>query len=435
MLSRAVSRACRQAFTTLESRSAAALVALDPATPSRHLASSPAPAAAEPSGEAPPLDFALTPDQAEFQRTAEAFARDSLLPFSARWDAEHHFPVDALRQAAALGFGGLYVRGDVGGSELGRLDAAIIFEALSYGDVPVTAYLTIHNMVCGVLDCYGSDAQRQTFLPALTTMDRLASYCLTEPGSGSDAASLKTTARRAGGDYVLVGAKAFISGGGVSDLYLVMARTGGPGPAGISAFIVEKGAKGLSFGKREEKMGWNAQPTTAVSFDGVRVPEAHRLGAEGDGFKIAMSALDGGRVNIAACSLGGARFCLDAARAHVAARAQFGRPLADFQATQFKVADMATSLAASRLMVRHAAAAMDAGAPGATLHAAMAKRLATDACFGVANDALQLFGGYGYLKEYPVERVLRDLRVHSILEGTNEIMRVIIARELNKLGA
>jgi hypothetical protein len=404
----------------------------------------------------------LTEEQAEFKRVADAFAREELLPFAAQWDAEHHFPVDTLRRAAALGFGGLYVGDDVGGapalrtparacvtgmqiaahhhhhincilsarcrhpgalprllagSGLGRLDAAVVFEALSYGDVPVTAYLSIHNMVASVIDRFGSEDQRRARLPALTSMHALASYCLTEPGAGSDAAALKTSARRhPGGGYVLDGAKAFISGGGVSDVYLVMARTGGPGPRGISAFLVDKGAAGLGFGKRERKLGWNAQPTTAVTFDGVRVGEGDLVGAEGEGFKIAMSALDGGRVNIAACSVGGAQFCLDTARAHARSRAQFGRPVAEFQGTQFKVADMATAVAASRLLVRHAAAALDAGAPGAALAAAQAKRFATDACYGVSNDALQLLGGYGYLQEYPIERVMRDLRVHSILE-------------------
>lgn len=381
-------------------------------------------------------DFSLTEEQAEFQRVAEDFAREKLAPHSAQWDAKHHFPVDVLQEAAALGFGAMYVSEDIGGSGLGRKDAAIIFEALSYGDVPVTAYLSIHNMVAAVVDKWGTLAQREAYLPALSTMEKLASYCLTEPGSGSDAASMKTTAKKKGGEYILDGAKAFISGGGVSDIYLVMARTGdvSSGPKGISAFIVEKGTPGLSFGKKEEKMGWNAQPTTAVMFDGVKIPESQRIGQEGEGFKIAMQALDGGRINIAACSLGGAQFSLDTARDYVKSRRQFGKAVSDFQGIQFKISDMATDLHASRLMVRHAAAALDAKSPTATLQAAMAKRFATDSCFGVANDALQLLGGYGYLKEYPVEKILRDLRVHSILEGTNEVMRVIINRELDKLG-
>ncbi|KFM25371.1 Isobutyryl-CoA dehydrogenase, mitochondrial [Auxenochlorella protothecoides] len=379
-------------------------------------------------------DFSLSDDTLEFKRMADAFARQELAPNGAAWDAGHIFPLDTIRAAAGLGFGAMYVPEDVGGSGLSRLDAAVVFEELSYGDVPVTAYLSIHNMVAGVIDRYGTPQQREMYLPRMATAEVLASYCLTEPGSGSDAASLKTTAKRDGDDYVLTGSKAFISGGSVSDLYLVMARTGAPGPKGISAFLVEKGAPGLSFGKREEKLGWNAQPTTAVIMDGVRVPARARVGVEGQGFAIAMAALDGGRVNIGACSLGGAAFCLDAAARHARERRQFGRPLADFQATQFRLADMATALHASRLAVRHAARALDAGAPQATMACAMAKRLATDACYDLTNDALQLLGGYGYLKEYPVERYMRDLRVHSILEGTNEIMRVIISRELERLG-
>ncbi|KAL4517780.1 hypothetical protein Ndes2526A_g02159 [Nannochloris sp. 'desiccata'] len=381
-------------------------------------------------------DFTLSGEQAEFQRVAEDFARERLAPQSAQWDAEHHFPVGVLQEAAALGFGGIYVSEDVGGSGLGRADAAVIFEALSYGDVPVTAYLSIHNMVAGVIDKWGNPEQRDAYVPCLSTMEKLASYCLTEPGSGSDAAGMKTSAKKKGEDYILDGSKAFISGGGVSDIYLVMARTGDPtsGSKGISAFVVEKDTPGLSFGKKEEKMGWNAQPTTAVMFDSVKIPESQRIGQEGEGFKIAMQALDGGRINIAACSLGGAQFSLDTARDYVKHRKQFGKAVSEFQGIQFKIADMATTLHASRLMVRHAAAAMDAKFPAATLQAAMAKRFATDACFDVANDALQLLGGYGYLKEYPIERILRDLRVHSILEGTNEVMRVIINRELDKVG-
>ena len=363
-------------------------------------------------------DFSLTPEQSDFQALAADFAAKALAPNAARWDAEHHFPVDVLKEAATLGFGGLYVSEEMEGTGLGRADAAIIFEALSYGDVPVTAYLTIHNMVAGVLDKFGSEPLRRAFLPSLCSMEKLASYCLTEPGSGSDAAAMKTTARKDGNDYVIDGSKAFISGGGVSDVYLVMARTGdtNSGHKGITAFIVENGTLGLSFGKREEKLGWNAQPTTAVMFDSVRIPQRNRVGKEGEGFKIAMQALDGGRINIAACSLGGAQFAFDTAREYIKNRKQFGKSLGEFQATQFKIADMATAMQASRLMVRHAAAALDAKAPEATLQAAMAKRFATDSCFGVANDALQLLGGYGYLKEYPIERIVRDLRVHSILE-------------------
>ncbi|KAL4422755.1 hypothetical protein ABPG75_008952 [Micractinium tetrahymenae] len=379
-------------------------------------------------------NFDLTEDQQQFKHVAEMFAREELAPFSAEWDEKHHFPVETLKKAADLGFGGMYVSEDVGGAGLGRLDAAVIFEELAWGCVPTAAFLSIHNMVAAAIDRYGTSHQRGMYLPALASMDLLGSYCLTEPAAGSDAASLRTSAKRtAGGDYILNGAKAFISGGGVSDVYLVMARTGDPGPRGISAFLLEKGMEGLSFGKREAKLGWNAQPTTAVMLDDVRVPEAMRLGQEGDGFKIAMAALDGGRINIGACSVGGAQFCLDTAREYTKARQQFGGPISGFQATQFKVADMATSIQASRLMVRHAAAALDAKSPSATLECAMAKRFATDACYAVTNDALQLLGGYGYLKEYPIERYMRDLRVHCILEGTNEVMRIIINRELEKL--
>jgi alkylation response protein AidB-like acyl-CoA dehydrogenase len=376
------------------------------------------------------MDFTLTEDQAAIQAAARAFAGAELAPHSARWDEDREFPVETLRAAAALGFAGLYVREDVGGSGLGRLDAALVFEELSRGDVSVAAYISIHNMVSWMIDRFGDDAQRHRWLPRLATMEMLSSYCLTEPGAGSDAASLSTRAVRDGDDYVLTGAKAFISGAGTSDLYLVMARTGEGGARGVSAFVVEAGTPGLSFGAQERKMGWNAQPTAMVHFDGVRVPAAHRIGAEGEGFRFAMAGLDGGRINIAACSLGGAGLALDTASDHLAARRQFGRPLADFQALQFRLADMATELEAARLMVRRAAHALDAGDPDATLYCAMAKRFATDGGFEVANQALQLHGGYGYLRDYPLERIVRDLRVHQILEGTNEIMRVIISREL-----
>jgi alkylation response protein AidB-like acyl-CoA dehydrogenase len=376
------------------------------------------------------MDFTLTEDQAAIQAAARAFAGAELAPHSARWDEDRVFPVETLRAAAALGFAGLYVREDVGGSGLGRLDAALVFEELSRGDVSVAAYISIHNMVSWMIDRFGDDAQRHRWLPRLATMELLSSYCLTEPGAGSDAASLSTRAVRDGDDYVLTGAKAFISGAGTSDLYLVMARTGEGGARGVSAFVVEAGTPGLSFGAQERKMGWNAQPTAMVHFDGVRVPAAHRIGAEGEGFRFAMAGLDGGRINIAACSLGGAGLALDTASDHLAARRQFGRPLADFQALQFRLADMATELEAARLMVRRAAHALDAGDASATLYCAMAKRFATDGGFEVANQALQLHGGYGYLRDYPLERIVRDLRVHQILEGTNEIMRVIISREL-----
>lgn len=376
------------------------------------------------------MDFALNEDQVAIQDAARAFAEGQLAPHSAEWDENKHFPVDVLRQAAELGFAGIYVNEDVGGSGLSRLDASIIFEALSYGDVPVAAYLTIHNMASWMIDRFGSDDLRQRYLPRLTSMELIASYCLTEPGSGSDAAAMRTTARLDGDHYVLNGGKAFISGGGVSDVYVVMARTGGEGAKGVSAFVVEKGTPGLSFGANERKMGWNAQPTAQVNFDNCRVPVENRIGQEGEGFRFAMMGLDGGRLNIASCSLGGAQFALDTAKAYLETRNQFGRPLKDFQALQFKLADMATELEAARLMVRRAAHALDHKHPEATKLCAMAKRFATDAGFQVANDALQLHGGYGYLQDYPLERIVRDLRVHQILEGTNEIMRVIIAREM-----
>lgn len=376
------------------------------------------------------MDFALNEDQVAIQDAARAFAEGQLAPHSAEWDEKKHFPVDVLREAAQLGFAGIYVNEDVGGSGLSRLDASIIFEALSYGDVPTAAYLTIHNMASWMIDRFGSDDLRRRYLPRLTTMELIASYCLTEPGSGSDAANMRTTARLEGDHYVLNGGKAFISGGGVSDVYVVMARTGGDGAKGVSAFVVEKGMEGLSFGANERKMGWNAQPTAQVNFDECRVPVANRIGQEGEGFRFAMMGLDGGRLNIASCSLGGAQFALDTAKAYMETRNQFGRPLKDFQALQFKLADMATELEAARLMVRNAAHALDNRRPEATKLCAMAKRFATDAGFQVANDALQLHGGYGYLQDYPLERIVRDLRVHQILEGTNEIMRVIIAREM-----
>ncbi|WP_310211779.1 isobutyryl-CoA dehydrogenase [Caulobacter sp. BE264] len=376
------------------------------------------------------MDFALNEDQVAIQDAARAFAEGQLAPHSADWDEKKHFPVDVLRQAAELGFAGIYVNEDVGGSGLSRLDASIIFEALSYGDVPVAAYLTIHNMASWMIDRFGSDDLRKRYLPRLTSMELIASYCLTEPGSGSDAAAMRTTAKLDGDHYVLNGGKAFISGGGVSDIYVVMARTGGEGAKGVSAFVVEKGTPGLSFGANERKMGWNAQPTAQVNFDNCRVPVANRIGQEGEGFRFAMMGLDGGRLNIASCSLGGAQFALDTAKTYLETRNQFGRPLKDFQALQFKLADMATELEAARLMVRRAAHALDSKHPEATKLCAMAKRFATDAGFQVANDALQLHGGYGYLQDYPLERIVRDLRVHQILEGTNEIMRVIIAREM-----
>jgi alkylation response protein AidB-like acyl-CoA dehydrogenase len=376
------------------------------------------------------MDFAPSEEQLAFKDMARRFAREELLPNAADWDDRGVFPIDALRKAAALGFAGVYCREDQGGAGLGRLDATLIFEELAAADPSTAAYLSIHNMAAWMIDRFGSDAQRRRFLPKLCSMEHFASYCLTEPGAGSDAAALKSRALRQGDRYVVNGAKAFISGGGTSDIYVCMLRTGDAGPKGISCIVVEKGTPGLSFGKKERKLGWNSQPTTMVVFDDCEVPVENRLGEEGDGFKIAMMGLDGGRLNIAACSLGGARACLEAARQHITMRSQFGRRLAEFQALQFRFADMATELDAARLMVHRGAASLDAGDPEATLHCAMAKRFATDAGFQVCNEALQLHGGYGYIKEYPVERYLRDLRVHQILEGTNEIMRLIIARRL-----
>src|SRR5499427_9474861 len=376
------------------------------------------------------MDYELSDEQRAFQETARAFAREEWLPHAAGWDARAEFPVEALRLAAALGFAGIYVGGEFGGSALARLDATIIFEELAAACVSTAAYLSIHNMAAWMIDRFGTRQQRARFLPKLTTMAHFASYCLTEPGSGSDAAALATRAVRDRGEYVLNGTKAFISGGAVSDVYVAMVRTGNAGPKGITCVVVEKDAPGLSFGKKERKLGWNTQPTAMVIFEDCRVPIANRLGEEGDGFKIAMAGLDGGRLNISACSLGGARACLDAARDHVLERRQFGQPLADFQALRFKLADMATDLDAARLMVRRGAVSLDRGDPDAVMHCAMAKRFATDAGFRICNEALQLFGGYGYLKDFPIERYLRDLRVHQILEGTNEIMRVIISRRL-----
>lgn len=376
------------------------------------------------------MDFQLNDDQRAIQDAARIFAAAEFAPYSAEWDEQAHFPVPALRKAAELGFAAIYVDPEVGGAGLGRLDAAIIFEALAHGDVSSAAFLSIHNMASWMIDRFGSDDLRRRYLPRLTTMELIASYCLTEPGSGSDAAGLRTTARREGDHYVLNGSKAFISGAGVSDIYVVMVRTGEAGPRGVSALVVEKGTPGLSFGANERKMGWRSQPTAVVSFDDCRVPLANRIGEEGEGFRFAMMGLDGGRLNIAACALGGAQFAFDIAKAHLETRHQFGRALKAFQALQFRLADMATELEAGRLMVRRAAAALDAREPDATRLCAMAKRYATDAAFEVANQALQLHGGYGYLKDFPLERIVRDLRVHQILEGTNEIMRVIIAREL-----
>ncbi len=376
--------------------------------------------------------FELTEDQRAFQDVARSFAAEELEPYAAEWDRTHFFPVETLRKAAALGFAGIYVKEDVGGSALTRLDAALIFEALSGGCTSTAAYLTIHNMASWMIDTFGSEELRQKFLPRLTTMELIASYCLTEPGSGSDAASLRTRAVRDGDHYVINGSKAFISGGGTSDIYVAMVRTGEAGPKGVSCIVVEKGTPGLSFGAPEKKMGWNSQPTAQVIFEDCRVPVSNRVGEEGEGFKFAMMGLDGGRLNIAACAIGTARVAFERARAYLNERQQFGKPLATFQALQFKLADMATELEAARLMLYQAATKVQAKSPDATMHAAMAKRFVTDVSFRVANEALQLHGGYGYLNDFPLERHVRDLRVHQILEGTNEIMRVIIARELLK---
>ncbi len=378
------------------------------------------------------MDFELNEDQRAIEDAARRFAWERLAPFAAEWDEKEIFPVDTLREAAALGFAGIYVKADVGGSEMSRLDAAIIMEELSAGCTSTAAFISIHNMASWMIDRYGSEEQRKRFLPKMTTMEKIASYCLTEPGAGSDAASLKTKAAKDGDHYVLNGAKAFISGAGVSDVYVCMVRTGEDGPKGVSCLVVEKGTAGLSFGKKERKMGWNSQPTAQVIFEDCRVPVANRIGVEGEGFRIAMSGLDGGRINIGACSVGTARAALDEAMAYAKDRKQFGRAIGDFQASQFKLADMATELEASRLMIRSAAAALDRRDARATMLCAMAKRFATDAGFKIANDALQLHGGYGYLKDFPAERHVRDLRVHQILEGTNEIMRVIVARELSR---
>jgi alkylation response protein AidB-like acyl-CoA dehydrogenase len=376
------------------------------------------------------MNFLLSDDQRAIEDAARNFAAAELAPHSAHWDEAEVFPVDVMRKAAALGFAAITIDPAFGGTGLRRLDATIIFEALAHGDVSTAAYLSIHNMASWMIDRFGSEALRRRYLPGLATMELIASYCLTEPGAGSDAAALRTTARREGDHYVLDGSKAFISGAGVSDVYVVMVRTGEAGPRGVSAMVVEMGTPGLSFGAKERKMGWRSQPTAMVHFDQVRVPVANRIGDEGDGFRFAMAGLDGGRLNIAACALGGANLALQTAKSHLETRHQFGRPLAALQALQFRLADMATELEAARLMVRRAAAALDAEASDATKLCAMAKRFATDAAFEVANQALQLHGGYGYLKDHPLERIVRDLRVHQILEGTNEIMRVIIAREM-----
>ncbi|WP_022722314.1 isobutyryl-CoA dehydrogenase [Rhodopseudomonas sp. B29] len=376
------------------------------------------------------MQFDLNEDQRAIQQMARDFAAEKIAPHALKWDEDKHLPLDVIRQAASLGIGGIYIKDDVGGSAMTRLDAALIFEALATGCPAVSAFISIHNMAAWMIDSYGNEDQRQRWLPKLCNMELIASYCLTEPGSGSDAAALRTRAVRDGDYYVLNGQKQFISGAGENDLYVTMVRTGADGPSGISTLVIERDTPGLSFGANERKMGWNAQPTRAVMFDNARVPVANRLGDEGIGFKIAMAGLDGGRLNIGACSLGGAQAALDKALSYTKDRKAFGKRLDEFQALQFRLADMATELEAARTLLWRAAAALDRKDVDATKLCAMAKRFATDAGFEVANQALQLHGGYGYLAEYGVEKLVRDLRVHQILEGTNEIMRLIVARKL-----
>ncbi|WDF74547.1 acyl-CoA dehydrogenase family protein [Novosphingobium sp. KACC 22771] len=376
--------------------------------------------------------FTLNEDQLSIQEAAARFTASAITPHAARWDEEHHFPREVMSAAGEMGFGAIYVGEESGGIGLGRLEAALVIEAMAYGCPATAAFVSIHNMAAWMIDRFGGDALKARYLPELVGMDKLASYCLTEPGSGSDAAALSTTARRDGDHYVLNGTKQFISGAGVNDLYLIMVRTGEAGPKGISCLLVEKGTPGLSFGAPERKLGWNASPTAQVILEDVRVPVENRLGEEGDGFKIAMAGIDGGRVNIGACSLGGAQRCLHEAIAYTKERKQFGKAIADFQNTQFVLADMATELEAARALLYAAAGKVTRGDPDKTAFAAMAKRFATDTGSSVVDRALQMFGGYGYLRDYPIERFWRDLRVHRILEGTNEIMRLIIARDLLK---
>lgn len=374
------------------------------------------------------MDFTLTDAQEAIKSMASDFSMKELAPYAGQWDQKAFFPLDTLRQAATLGLSGLYVDPHIGGSGVSRLDGVLVFESLSQGCISTSAYISIHNMVAWIIDVFGNDTQRKKFLPHLLTMDKLSSYCLTEPGAGSDAASLSTKAVLDGDSYILTGEKCFISGGGVSDYYLCMVRTGDATANGISCLLVEKGTKGLSFGSPEKKMGWRAQPTTTVTFDGCRVPRENLIGVEGDGFKIAMQALDGGRLNIAACSLGGAARALKISKEYMTDRQQFGKPLKDFQALQFRYADLVVKLEASKLMVYKAASLLDISDASARHFCAMAKKFATDSGFQIANEALQFLGGYGYIQDYEIERIVRDLRVHQILEGTNEIMQLIIAR-------
>ncbi len=376
------------------------------------------------------LSFNLDDDQRAIREMAQTFAAERLAPFAIEWDREKHFPVDVIREAAALGMGGIYVGEAHGGSGLTRLHAALIIEALATGCPAVSAYISIHNMVAGMIERYGNAAQKAKYLPRLCSMEWFSSYCLTEPAAGSDAASLRTKAVLDGGHYVVNGVKQFISGAGAAEVYVVMVRTGAEGPGGISTLIIDKDTPGVSFGANEYKMGWNAQPTRQVIFEDARVPVENRLGPEGIGFKIAMAGLDGGRINIGAASLGGAQAALDKTITYLSERKAFGKPIGSFQALQFRIADMATELEAARLLLWRAASALDAKTADATVLCAMAKRLATDTGFAVANEALQMHGGYGYLADYGIEKIVRDLRVHQILEGTNEIMRVIISRQL-----
>ncbi|QAY75230.1 acyl-CoA dehydrogenase family protein [Sphingosinicella sp. BN140058] len=374
--------------------------------------------------------FDLTDEQRQIQEMARQFTADAITPHAAEWDEKHIFPRDTIRAAAELGFGSIYVSEEAGGIGLGRLEAALIMEAMAYGDPSTSAFISIHNMASWMIDRFGADAVKAKYLPSMVTMERMGSYCLTEPSSGSDAAALKTKAVKDGGFYVVSGSKAFISGGGENEIYVVMARTGAEGPKGISCLVVEKDMPGVSFGAQERKLGWHSQPTAQVNFDEVRVPAENLVGAEGEGFRIAMMGLDGGRLNIGACSLGGAQRCLDEAVGYTKERKQFGQAIADFQATQFTLADMETELQAARMLLYAAAVKVTENAPDKTRFAAMAKRLATDTGSSVVDRALQLHGGYGYLMDYPIERFWRDLRVHSILEGTNQVMRMIVGRDM-----
>jgi len=374
--------------------------------------------------------FSLTEDQLAIQEMAQKFTADAITPFAAEWDEKHVFPRDTVKQAADLGFGGIYVSEESGGIGLGRLESAIIMEAMAYGCPSTSAFVSIHNMASWMIDTFGAQAVKDKYLPDLVPMEKIASYCLTEAGAGSDAASLKTKAVRDGDDYIVNGSKQFISGGGENEIYVTMTRTSDDGAKGVTCLVIEKDMEGVNFGAQEKKLGWHSQPTAQVNFDNVRVPAENRVGDEGEGFRIAMAGLDGGRLNIGACSLGGAQRCLDESVAYTKERKQFGKAISDFQNTQFMLADMATDLEASRALLYLAAAKVTEGAADKTKFAAMAKRLATDNGSKIVNDALQLFGGYGYLQDYPIERFWRDLRVHSILEGTNQVMRMIVSREL-----